>query len=742
MQWVRDAGARARVVRAAVEALEGRQLLCGSHGDGLLSVTPLAAPFDPVASTAVAPAAATTGGAKHPLSSLPILNSRPGAPAKLFLDFNGYNTSSWGSYSPGRTPALDQDGDSSTFNDAELATIREAFERVAEDFAPFNLNVTTADPGTYADRSALRVVVGGSSRWYGSTVSGLGFVNAFTNPQPNTVFVFVNSNPTYLADIISHESGHGFGLNHQEIYNSSGVMTDAYANGDSTSKPLMGGGGGRSVWWRGASGSAGNTQDDIAVISRSTNGFGLRRDDHGNSQSSATALGSSGVATGVIESSTDSDWFRFSGSGNVVITVDPAARRANLDARIELRNAAGTTIRSAHTSSLGEKMTTTISSGTYGVRVRSAGRVGDIGTYTLRVSAGATTATTAPTVTAQMPFTASPASISTSKITTIQAESFDKGDQGIAYHDTTSRNDGGAYRTSEGVDIKTTSDSGGGYRISDARVGEWLEYTVDVTQAGQYQADFRVSNSQSGGRFHLEVDGVDVTGSLTVPNTGSFHTLRTVSRSGIWLSAGRHVLRLSMDAAPSNDSIGGFNWLRFSPAAVASTASTAPGSQVKLTTSTAAYVRDGTTAGANYGSSSSLNVKKSSSSSRESYLKFDLSSVDHISSGRLRLWGDLSSTLAGGVQVGVYASSNTSWSEKSLTWNNRPASDATALATATITGTSSKWHEWDLTSFLRAQKAAGKTQVTLVLKATAGSSPYTVFNSDDASSNKPELLIS
>jgi hypothetical protein len=51
------------------------------------------------------------------------------------------------------------------------------------------------------------------------------------------------------------------------------------------------------------------------------------------------------------------------------------------------------------------------------------------------------------------------------------------------------------------------------------------------------------------------------------------------------------------------------------------------------------------------------------------------------------------------------------------------------------------WHEWDVTSYLRAEKAAGRSTVSLLLRNTVRSSPATVFNAREASSNDPELVI-
>jgi hypothetical protein len=77
--------------------------------------------------------------------------------------------------------------------------------------------------------------------------------------------------------------------------------------------------------------------------------------------------------------------------------------------------------------------------------------------------------------------------------------------------------------------------------------------------------NFRVASAGSNGKFHAEIDGANVTGSLTVPNTGGWQTWTTVSKSGINLSAGKHVIRVRMDTNGTSGSVGNFNWFEFVP---------------------------------------------------------------------------------------------------------------------------------------------------------------------------------
>jgi subtilisin family serine protease len=144
----------------------------------------------------------------------------------------------------------------------------------------------------------------------------------------------------------------------------------------------------------------------------------------------------------------------------------------------------------------------------------------------------------------------------------IEAENFDDGGEGVAYHDTTSSNQGGQYRQT-GVDIEACSDVGGGYSLGYVAPGEWLKYSVSVATTGSYTLDVRVASPGPGGRFHVEIDGVDVSGPQTVPNTGGWQIWRSVTVSGIPLTAGSHAMRVVIDANGSSGFFGNLNSLRW-----------------------------------------------------------------------------------------------------------------------------------------------------------------------------------
>jgi glucose/arabinose dehydrogenase len=154
-----------------------------------------------------------------------------------------------------------------------------------------------------------------------------------------------------------------------------------------------------------------------------------------------------------------------------------------------------------------------------------------------------------------------------------------------------------------------------------------------------------------------------------------------------------------------------------------------------------AFVRDGTFGGTNYGGDPALVAKRGATAnySRESYLRFDLGSLTDLSAGKLRLFGKLGTTAS--VQVAVFGSTNTTWSESGITFDNRPPSGTTALATTTVSGTTEQWYEWDLTGFLQSELAAGRKVVTLVLKSLTTSDAQATFRSDEFGANGPELLV-
>jgi hypothetical protein len=379
---------------AYFEPLESRCLLSATdalHYDILPSVE-LTSRLASTLGGAAAPLAAAT----LPLTSVPALSSLPGARAALYLDFNGHFDSVWGEFRNISTPAYDLDGNAASFSDAELTAIRQVWAHVAEDYAPFNINVTTVEPPSFANGLALRVVVGGDGAWLGDRAGGVGYINAFTNSVVNSAYVFpknlAGGHFKLVAEASSHEAGHSFGLDHQALYDGAGRKIDEYYAGPGDGRaPIMGDSydATRGVWWAGQSAySPYEFQDDMNIIARPSNGFGYRPDEHSNAIAGATPLTVSGnqvFGAGVIMIMADTDFFSFTtGAGTVTISAVVPAGINNLDTQLRLYNASGTLVTSAApTTSFNSTVSATLAAGTYYVAVASQGAYGDIGQYTV-----------------------------------------------------------------------------------------------------------------------------------------------------------------------------------------------------------------------------------------------------------------------------------------------------------------------------------------------------------------------
>ncbi|HEX8000312.1 MAG TPA: DNRLRE domain-containing protein [Pyrinomonadaceae bacterium] len=169
-------------------------------------------------------------------------------------------------------------------------------------------------------------------------------------------------------------------------------------------------------------------------------------------------------------------------------------------------------------------------------------------------------------------------------------------------------------------------------------------------------------------------------------------------------------------------------------------------SQTGLSPTADAYVKDGSTATTNFGTALELQSQLSSTagSNRESYLKFDLTTTTGITKAKVRLYGRLSDATGNNVPVAVYSVASTTWIESgtsSINWNTKPVAATTPLASTTITDNIARWYEWDVTSYVQAEKIAGRSVMSFAVKNTSNSSPYTTFNSREANSNRPQLLL-
>ena len=156
------------------------------------------------------------------------------------------------------------------------------------------------------------------------------------------------------------------------------------------------------------------------------------------------------------------------------------------------------------------------------------------------------------------------------------------------------------------------------------------------------------------------------------------------------------------------------------------------------------YVRGGSYSNTNYGTLPQLYSRKGiNNGSFESYLRFDISNfAANVSSATIRLFGRVNNKNVAALPVEVYFVSDNNWLETSITSNNKPAATGGPLATVTITGSTGQYYEWDITQQVNTLKAAGATEISLLVREAINTSDSRfVFRSRESTTNKPELTI-
>lgn len=321
---------------------------------------------------ALAEPASPTGPPPQPTrllaSGLPIHHSKPGAPWTIFLDFDGavVRPGAGGIVTGTRSlQGLTIDADATGFNVDEQAVISRTWGRVAEDFAPFDVDVTTEEPALIGPR-VLWSIVGRHPNeiGLGSNIGGVsGFCLCympFGISTPTFTFwgLWGATNHSDIADTITHEGGHMLGLLHDGVVTSAGFVNEYYSGhgaGPTSWAPVMGNGG-RNVtqWSRGEYEGAVNPndfgvrglQEDIVIIGGK---LGARADDVGDTIATAAPLAL--PTTGYITSTADVDVFALPRATDVRIEITPfrageLTDGGNLDVAAEIVNEAGLVVAS------------------------------------------------------------------------------------------------------------------------------------------------------------------------------------------------------------------------------------------------------------------------------------------------------------------------------------------------------------------------------------------------------------
>lgn len=334
--------------------------------------------------------------------AVPKLNSLPGTPATIFLDFDGHYVinAMWNNGQPLNCAA-------SGMNDVQIT---EVFNRTAEDYRPFNVNITTDSTVFLAAplTKRVRIIITTTSAWY-QGVGGVAYVGSFVWGDDTPAFVFCDrlgpNDTKMVAEACSHESGHTVGLSHQSRYDGSNCVSpvETYNSGTGTGEaswaPIMGNSYYKNMsnWNNGPTPyGCTNMQDNLSIIT-GQNGFGYRADDYSDSlNASATAVSGNFCKAGIITTNTDKDAFKITIASNanfhlsaVPFSVGTNNNGANLDIKVQLYNTAGNLINTYDpATSMSVTVDTALNAGTYYLKVDGTGNTnigeyGSLGSYTL-----------------------------------------------------------------------------------------------------------------------------------------------------------------------------------------------------------------------------------------------------------------------------------------------------------------------------------------------------------------------
>jgi hypothetical protein len=342
-------------------------------------------------------------------AQVPALSSYNAASAVLFLDFDGHTVDGTGWNSNGPIYCAP-----SGLDNTKITSI---FNRVSEDYRPFNINITTDSTKFLAAplNKRMRVIITTTSSWYGNA-GGVAFVGSFTWGDDTPCFVFsalLVNNEKYIAEAAAHEAGHSLGLYHQSAYDANCVKTSEYNGGIGTGEiawaPIMGVGyyKNMTLWHNGANPyGCNNLQNDLTILT-SNNGFSYRTDDYTNNISLAPSQAFANnqfVVNGIVENTTDVDLIKFNLPVNARFQLDAIPYNvgtgnagSDVDLQVSLYNSQKTLISTFNPGTLlSSVMDTTLSSGSWYLQVEGKGNeyapdYASLGSYSLsgRYSIGA-----------------------------------------------------------------------------------------------------------------------------------------------------------------------------------------------------------------------------------------------------------------------------------------------------------------------------------------------------------------
>jgi hypothetical protein len=344
-------------------------------------------------------------GSFQTFAQVPIYNSNTasGVPV-IFLDFDGHTVqgTSWNVNGPIFC------GPSGLANDQ----ITEIFNRIAEDYSPFTINVTTDSTKYWAASSTkrMRVIFTVTSSWYGNNAGGVAYTGSFSWGDNTPCFIFsalLGYSTKKCAEAGAHEAGHTFGLRHQASYDASCNLVSAYnygyGDGETSWAPIMGVGYSRNLttWHNGPNPyGCNNLQNDMQIIT-SNAGVSFKADEFGDTFNGATStsfVGTKAKTGGNINTDSDKDMVKFTltSAKKVNINALPTSVGAgdagsNLNLEMVLYNGSKQALNKYNpTSELSASVDTTLGAGTYyiqldGVENPYASDYGSVGSYSVLI---------------------------------------------------------------------------------------------------------------------------------------------------------------------------------------------------------------------------------------------------------------------------------------------------------------------------------------------------------------------
>lgn len=326
-----------------------------------------------------------------PLEQTFKLHSNKGAKHVIFLDFDGH-TNIEGKYKKWVYLPMNFEGSEDSFSDEEKTRIQLIWKVVAEDYLPFEIDVTTEQPlledlrktGDGDEKWGVRVVI---SQYDDDNGMHWALNNSFTSAVDQELYVHQEdgdkNHPISIGDAVSHEVGHTLRLSHDGQRR---PYIDYYPGYDTKKgewSTIMGWTRWSwSQWSKGEYRKSNNKEDDLAIIASDKNGFGYRKDDHGSSRETASKIEVKhaeleSVVTGIIERNTDVDYFSFNlkESSKVVLRISPDSFAPNLYIKASLFDASGRAMKVKVTKARVVTFHRTLKAGNYYLAVEGSGSV-------------------------------------------------------------------------------------------------------------------------------------------------------------------------------------------------------------------------------------------------------------------------------------------------------------------------------------------------------------------------------